>query len=236
MNPLWSGYATLNNQIPVPVAVNCRNPEPQDGVASKSASAKQYFDDVAYITGDSFHPVTARHPKGDYNESWSLGIQIGGGCLIGSDNKPSCDLNFNAITRASGTSQIRRVPKDGTVEFVSCSVTMDTTTESSSTCFEDDSTTVLKIKTGFPENSISSIKFLSTYKDTAPEGPPGLYTLVYWCQFSFNPTTQINSAIDPSRNEFGNDQRISSIVPRVENNFGPAGNGGNLGRRLFGRG
>ncbi len=57
-------------------------------------------------------------------------------CIIGSDGKPSCDLAFSAITRASGTSQIRRVPKDGTVKFVSCSVTMDTTTETSSTCFE----------------------------------------------------------------------------------------------------
>ncbi len=101
---------------------------------------------------------------------------------------------------------------------------------------QDDSTTMINIKTGFPENSISAIQFLSTYRETAPDGPPGLYTLVYPCQFSFNPTTQINSAIDPSRNAFGNDQRISSLLPRVGNNFGPVGNGGNLGRRLFGRG
>ena len=61
------------------MALNCRNPQPLDGVASNSSSAKKYFEDVAYITGDGFHAVTPRQDKHDYNESWALGIQIGGG-------------------------------------------------------------------------------------------------------------------------------------------------------------
>ena len=57
-------------------------------------------------------------------------------CIFDKEHVPTCQLFFNAISRSSGTSQIRRIPENGTVEFVSCTVLMDTGTVNSTTCFE----------------------------------------------------------------------------------------------------
>lgn len=101
---------------------------------------------------------------------------------------------------------------------------------------QDDSTTLAKITAGFAENSISAIDFLSTFKDTSPEGPPGEYTLVYPCMFAFNPTILLNPIISATalNNEAAPDHRLSDFNPRVANGvYGPLGNGGSQGRRLL---
>lgn len=38
---------------------------------------------------------------------------------------------------------------------------------------QDDSTTVVPVTVPFAEESVSKIYFISTYKDSAAEGPPG---------------------------------------------------------------
>lgn len=40
-------------------------------------------------------------------------------------------------------------------------------------CLQDDSTTVVPITVPFAEQSVSKISFISTYKDSSPDGPPG---------------------------------------------------------------
>ncbi len=60
---------------------------------------------------------------------------------------------------------------------------------------QDDSTTVALVKAGYPENEISSVTFMSTYSDTSADGPPGMYTLTYACQFSYNPLVQLDPGL-----------------------------------------
>lgn len=60
---------------------------------------------------------------------------------------------------------------------------------------QDDSTTVARVKAGYPENEISSVTFMSTYNDTSADGPPGTYTLTYACQFAYNPLVQLNPGL-----------------------------------------
>ena len=81
VTPLFTGYASLNSAVPVAVLVNCHyGPEPLNGKASASASAKQYVKDVAYIVGDGYQPVVKEQQKGTYDQSWSLGLTWKGRC------------------------------------------------------------------------------------------------------------------------------------------------------------
>ena len=74
-------YASLNSAVPVAVHVNCHfGPEPLDGKASSSASAKQYINDVAYIVGDGYQPVVGEQQKANYNQSWAGGLLWKGWC------------------------------------------------------------------------------------------------------------------------------------------------------------
>ncbi|BDA49125.1 hypothetical protein COCOBI_13-2350 [Coccomyxa sp. Obi] len=230
LKPLYTGYASLNSAVPVGVLVNCHyGPEPLNGKASASASAKQYVNDVAYIVGDGYQSVVKEQQKGTYNQSWSLGLLWKGWCQI-IDGHPSCNFTFNADSRASGLAQITRVPKGGTVEFVSCGVYMDEGVATSTTCFQDDSTTVVPVTVPFAEESVSKIYFISTYKDSAADGPPGNYSLTYACQFAWNSMIIFNQL----GNEAGLDPRITAVLPNHQNGgFGPVGNGGNEGRRLL---
>lgn len=222
-------YASLNSYVPVGVHVNCHfGPQPLNGKASASASAKQYVNDVAYIVGDGYQPVVTEQQKGTYNQSWSLGLLWKGRCQI-FDGHPSCNFTFNAESRASGLAQITRVPKGGTVEFVSCGVYMDGGVVNSTSCFQDESTTIVPVTVPFAEESVSKIYFISTYKDSAADGPPGDYSLTYACQFQWNSLSVIN----PLTNANGLDPRLTAALPNHQNGpFGPVGNGGNGGRRL----
>ena len=56
-------------------------------------------------------------------------------CII-DNGHPSCNFTFDAVSRALGLSQTRRVPAGGTVTFTSCSVYMDEGVVTSPTCFE----------------------------------------------------------------------------------------------------
>ena len=52
------------------------------------------------------------------------------------NGRPSCNFTFDAGSRASGLAQITRVPKSGTVEFVSCGIYMDGGVVNSTSCFQ----------------------------------------------------------------------------------------------------
>ncbi|BDA49126.1 hypothetical protein COCOBI_13-2360 [Coccomyxa sp. Obi] len=223
-------YAALNSYVPVGVHVNCHfGPEPLNGKASASASAKQYINDVAYIAGDGYQPVIGEQEKGTYNQSWSGGLVWKGWCQI-FDGHPSCNFTFDAVSRASGLAQITRVPKGGTVKFVSCGVYMDKGVLNSTSCFQDDSTTVVPVTVPYAEESVSNIYFISTYRDSAADGPPGDYSLTYACQFGWNSFSVIN----PLTDAVGLDPRLTAALPNHQNGgFGPVGNGGNGGRRLL---
>lgn len=62
------------------MSFNCRNPRPLNGVASKSASAQKYLKGVQYVIGDGWAPVDAKTPKGEHNESFSLGLTWNSRC------------------------------------------------------------------------------------------------------------------------------------------------------------
>lgn len=55
-------------------------------------------------------------------------------CLI-VNQRPTCNFTFDAHSRASGTTQMTRVPTGGTVAFQSCGVWMDNNNVTSTTCF-----------------------------------------------------------------------------------------------------
>ena len=76
VTPLFTGYAAINEDVPVGILVSCHyGPKPfPSGPGSQSASAKKYFNDIAYIVGDGYQPATNIQPKGAYNQSWALGL------------------------------------------------------------------------------------------------------------------------------------------------------------------
>ena len=45
---------------------------------------------------------------------------------------------------------------------------------------QDDSTTVASLTVPFAEGSVSKIRFISSYHDSSPDGPPGVL-LSPWC-------------------------------------------------------
>ena len=55
-------------------------------------------------------------------------------CLI-VNQRPTCNFTFDAQSRASGTTQMTRVPAGGTVAFQSCGIWMDNNNVTSTTCF-----------------------------------------------------------------------------------------------------
>lgn len=55
-------------------------------------------------------------------------------CLI-VNQRPTCNFTFDAQSRASGTTQMTRVPEGGSVAFQSCGVWMDNNNVTSTTCF-----------------------------------------------------------------------------------------------------
>lgn len=123
-------------QVPIPVQFNCRNPKPLNGVASKSASARQYVDEVKYFIGDGWSPVLNGTAKGEHNESWALGLTWNSNCIEDAKNVPECEMLFDAPFRASGGAQIRRTPAGGSVTFDQCSIFFDSTVLNSTTCFQ----------------------------------------------------------------------------------------------------
>ncbi|CAK0787447.1 hypothetical protein CVIRNUC_010667 [Coccomyxa viridis] len=228
VTPLFTGYGALNDAIPTPVLVNCHYGPSYLGPTDSSSSAAQYIQNISYIVGDGYQPVTVVQPKGTYNQSWAFGLTWTGSCLI-VNQRPTCNFTFDAHSRASGTTQMTRVPTGGTVAFQSCGVWMDNNNVTSTTCFRDDSTTVVQLDTAFDEESISKIYFFTTFTDTDP-GNAGTYTLQYPCQFDFNSVAIFN----PAGNAAGLDPRITAVLPNADNGgFGAKGNGGNLGRRLM---
>ena len=77
VTPLFTGYAAINQVVPVKILVNCHygpQPYPSQSSASNSTSANKYVNDIAYIVGDGYRPATQILPKQDYNQSWGLGI------------------------------------------------------------------------------------------------------------------------------------------------------------------
>ena len=55
-------------------------------------------------------------------------------CLI-VNQRPTCNFTFDSHSRASGTTQMTRVPQGGSVAFQSCGVWMDNNNVTSTTCF-----------------------------------------------------------------------------------------------------
>ena len=123
-------------QVPLPVQFNCRNPQPLNGVASKSAAAQQYVNELKYSIGDGWSPVLNGTAKGDHNESWALGLTWKSNCIESTQNVPECEMLFDAPFRASGGAQIRRTPAGGSVTFDKCSIFFDSTFLNSTTCFQ----------------------------------------------------------------------------------------------------
>ena len=80
---------------------------------------------------------------------------------------------------------------------------------------QEDSTTLAKIKAGFPENAIGTVIFFSTYNETAADGPPGTYTLTYACQYAYNPLIQLNPVMtaNPYNDAVAADPRIDAVFP-----------------------
>ena len=81
ITPLYSGYAAINEVVPIKILVDCHyGPQayPSPSAASNSTSAKEYVDDIAYIVGDGYRPATQIEPMQDYNQSWGLGLVWGG--------------------------------------------------------------------------------------------------------------------------------------------------------------
>jgi hypothetical protein len=77
VTPLFTGYAAINQVVPVKILVNCHygpQPYPSASSASNSTSARKYVDDIAFIVGDGYRPATVIEPKQDYNQSWGLGL------------------------------------------------------------------------------------------------------------------------------------------------------------------
>ena len=74
VTPLFTGYGALNDAVPMPILVNCHYGPSYLGPTDNSASAAQYVQDVAYVAGDGYKPVTVVQPKGTYNQSWAFGL------------------------------------------------------------------------------------------------------------------------------------------------------------------
>ncbi len=123
-------------QVPIPVQFNCRNPKPLAGVASRSAAAQQYVNELKYFIGDGWSPVLNNTAKGEHNESWALGLTWNSHCIEDSQNVPECEMQFDAPFRASGGAQIRRTPAGGSLIFDKCSIFFDSTFLNSTTCFQ----------------------------------------------------------------------------------------------------
>ena len=123
-------------QVPIPVQFNCRNPKPLNGIASKSASAQQYVNNLKYFMGDGWAPVSTDTPKGEHNESWAFGLTWESNCMEDPENIPECKMIFDARYRASGGAQILTTPAGGTVSFDKCSIFFDSTFLNSTTCFQ----------------------------------------------------------------------------------------------------
>ena len=56
-------------------------------------------------------------------------------CII-DNHRPTCNFTFDADSRASGLTAMMHVPENGTIKFVNCSVDVDNTTVTSTTCFQ----------------------------------------------------------------------------------------------------
>ena len=74
VTPLFTGYGALNDAIPTPVLVNCHYGPSYLGPTDSSSSAAQYIQNISYIVGDGYQPVTMVQPKGTYNQSWAFGL------------------------------------------------------------------------------------------------------------------------------------------------------------------
>ncbi|KAK9832048.1 hypothetical protein WJX81_001938 [Elliptochloris bilobata] len=117
----------------------------------------------------------------------------------------------------------------------------------SSSCFIDHDVTHALVYSGYQARSIQRIDFLTTFTDASPDGPPGDYTVSYRCQYTYNALNtnpvgnivqvplsgQVLVPFDPIGNALGLDPRDTSWVPNLPGGglFGPAGNGGNLGKK-----
>ncbi len=131
-----SRVTKMHLQVPIPVQFNCRNPKPLGGIASRSAAAQQYVNELKYSIGDGWSPVLNSTAKGKHNESWALGLTWNSNCIEDSENVPECEMHFDAPFRASGGAQIRRTPAAGSVTFDKCSIFFDSTFLNSTTCFQ----------------------------------------------------------------------------------------------------
>ena len=70
VTPLFTGYSTINNAVPVPILVNCHYGGTYLGPTDQSQSAQTYLKNIEYIASDGYQPVTVMQAAGTYNQSW----------------------------------------------------------------------------------------------------------------------------------------------------------------------
>ena len=70
VTPLFTGYSTINNAVPVPILVNCHYGGTYLGPTDQSQSAQTYLKNIEYIAADGYQPVTVMQQAGTYNQSW----------------------------------------------------------------------------------------------------------------------------------------------------------------------
>ena len=70
VTPLFTGYSTINDAVPVPVLVNCHYGGTYVGQADQSKDAQTYLKNIEYIAADGYQPVTVMQRANTYNQSW----------------------------------------------------------------------------------------------------------------------------------------------------------------------
>ena len=70
VTPLFTGYSTINDAVPVPILVNCHYGGTYLGPADQSKDAQTYRKNIEYIAADGYQPVTVMQQANTYNQSW----------------------------------------------------------------------------------------------------------------------------------------------------------------------
>ena len=100
VTPVYTGYGTLNPNIPTPIAVRCgEGPHAVNGTSSASASAQQYLNDLKTNVGDGFLTINGTQPKGSYNQSFAPGLFWQGKCVR---SRPSGTMQNRASYQVAG--------------------------------------------------------------------------------------------------------------------------------------
>ena len=70
VTPLFTGYSTINDAVPVPILVNCHYGGTYLGPKDQSKDAQTYLKNIEYIAADGYQPVTVMQQANTYNQSW----------------------------------------------------------------------------------------------------------------------------------------------------------------------